>query len=274
MKRMKSLRMAFAAVVMGITLSSCLKSEVSDNLTPQLGTIVEVTGWYGTVVLKTLDGYTLSLNAESANKLNALPNLSSIKTAYIYYRYDPNLPANADIETTRTISEVKMEGFASLDARVELVREQGAENDSVGTASIIAVKNLMAANASGPSFSLINDKIIAGVDYYIANLNKAHYLTLVYYFNRPDEGDDLVLNLRYNKNTEYQSGDRTSYSFFRENYYPLFYCRSFDISAALEYYRNNHSGSSPKRIVIQAPVNANNLELVEELTSFSVTYTH
>lgn len=262
MKQMKIFLVAVMALVMGVSVTSCMKGD--DNNTQILPAIVEVTSSLGFSSMTTLEGYTIQPTNTTIEK--AFP--SSTKMGYIYYSFDPTSEANLNYQTTKKVS-AELQYATSIDNTV-VVTTKGASNDSVGNSSIKSITNVIDIATNTKKFTIKNKKAILGLDYFMSK--KEHYTSLVCYEEEmTPTATDLVLYMRNNTNGDDKSTSLSSYNYYQSGYIP-FYIKAFDLYSAIQKFKSS-TGKNPANIVIKASVNNNDLELTDELTSFSVAYT-
>ena len=143
--------MAAFALLAGISLTSCLKSE-NDN-TRTGGGIVKVNNLYGTPVFTTLDGKTItpsavSLAAAKAKGFDVFKYDGQV--AQLMYTWDSStLQIN---ETTREIKGVTLQQFYPMNSRVELVAKDGAANDSISDTPILSLRKETSGTKYEPYF--------------------------------------------------------------------------------------------------------------------------
>lgn len=262
MKQMKFIVVAVMAVLMSMSVTSCMKGD--DNPNQTAGGIVEISSYMGLTSMTMLDGgyKILPLNT-TVEKI-----FPSDKMGYVVYSFDPNSEANVNFQSTKTIS-ANLEYAVSIDNAVEVASTKGAPNDSVGDASIKGIQNIIDSGAA--KFTIKKDKAIMGVEYYMTK--KEHYTSLVCYSDEmTSSSTDLVLYLKHDMNGDDKNASGTSYNYYQSGYIP-FYIKSFDLNQAISAFRRN-VGNEPQNIVIKASV-SNNLDLVadKDYTSYSVPYT-
>lgn len=221
MKHLRHLTMLLAVLCMMLT--SCLDSS-SDSYTPTAYGTVEVVNYMGTTCFKASDGTLIYPTATSLAEVKSNYKFDPDNTgvAYIGYEY------NADDITANTTSvTVSLTYAVSLDATVEEVDEEGASNDSISTAPIINLYNVMNTSSESKMY-LLNDRyLVTGIQYYFYQY--MHYFTLVYNPNDQDDDTVIKLSLRHSGSVEDNSVLTTSYEAYSSGY-PYMYIKAFDIS--------------------------------------------
>lgn len=212
-------------IVACVTLTSCLNSSESDY-TPTGYGIAEVINSMGTVCFKSSNGILIYPTAESLSNVESSYKFNPTTTgvAYISYEYDSDT-YNASVSSGSVTVTLKY--AVSVDAKTEIVEEQGAgePNDSIATMPIISLNNVI-ENSSNKMTVVNNRYLVTGVQYYMYNY--MHYLTLVYYEDEQDDDTVLKLHLRNSGGVESTSISNTSYDWSTSGYVYA-YVKAYDL---------------------------------------------
>ena len=192
---------------------------------------------------------------------------SSTKMAYIACTYS-NDEASGNSGATNTLKNVTLNYAVSLDGTVESVAEKGASNDSVATAPIIRVTNVMSSSSTSEEnfYILDNRYLFAGISYYVQE--KQHSFTLVNYPNEQVEDGVIKFYLRHGGTPE--KDGVTLISANVAGTYPYLYYKSFDLAN----YLPTLPGKEVK-IIVEVDENTVNNKLDDERTKkreYSLTY--
>ena len=266
MKQVKVLVLTLI-VLMGVGFTSCMNSD--DNYTPVWQGPVEVisSAYGGTYFkigeLKIQPTATSLMAGEETYKFDP----SSTKMAYIACTYS-NDEASGNSGATNTLKNVTLNYAVSLDGTVESVTEKGASNDSVATAPIIRVTNVMSSTSTSEEnfYILDNRYLFAGISYYVQE--KQHSFTLVNYPNEEVEDGVIKFYLRHGGTPE--KDGVTLISANVAGTYPYLYYKSFDLAN----YLPTLPGKEVK-IIVEVDENTVNNKLDDERTKkreYSLTY--
>jgi hypothetical protein len=218
-----------------------------------VGAIVQVVNSLGTTFFVSDNGYYIYPTSASLANVESTYSFkpASTQMAYILYNYDE---AAANSAASTKVLNIELTYAASVDGTVEEAEEQGAVNDSVSTAAIIELNNVVSSSSSS-KFSIVNNYfLLTGVNYFFyANI---HYFTLVKYEDEPVEDGVLKLYLRHSGTAESNTVTTTSYQAFNSGY-PVYF-KAFYIGDFLE--------PDVKSIEIHADVNeySSSLEYANE----------
>lgn len=243
MKHLKLL-MAALAMMMGLTMTSCLESD--DEYKQTYTAVAKLNGNYGTYQFVTPDGFTItpslaSISSFEGNNGSLLTHVG--KVFLVYYTLADGQTID---ENTTSVSEVKLEGLMPIDRPVEVVEEEGDMNDSINNTPIITLKY---SEELKPAF-FDRSTLYLCVNYYMENVT--HDMTLMYYPNRMEYTDMPTFYLHHDKNTDnILAPQSTSYYWASAGYFSFFYM-TFDISDALYRYNmdNGASGMAQKVRVV------------------------
>jgi hypothetical protein len=254
MKQMKFLLVALMAVVMSVSVTSCMKGD--DNTTGSGYTVAKVkSNMLTSISFTTIDGYTLLAGANSS-----LTNATSGDFVYLAYTYDTETDVDAASKTIKiTIAGAQIvSGNSVPPITVESDNEIYKSNRPVITISDGALSPLM----------FDNDNLILPIQYYAKEDASKHKFTLVYYTdklkgnkNGEDKNDGLTLYLRHNS----EETDEATH---------IFSYKTFDISGAIDAYDEEYN-SYPSKIYIEIEKSSNtDGKVPETTTSTSFDYTH
>ena len=233
MKQVKVLMLTLI-VLMGVGFTSCMNSD--DNTTTMGYSVVKVSmGSFGSVYFEDASGFKFYPSTASLSKVEAELKFepSSTNLAYIGYQYD-----TATQQVTENTTKLNVELFyaVSLDAKVEIVSEPGADNDSISKAPIVTLKGSLNSYYEYKPMMFNDNTLLLSVNYFMSTSN--HYFTLVYYQNEaPAMPDNLVENtddnsvtlyLRHNNGTD-TSTSGTSLGYIQS--YPYVFYKAFDLSS-------------------------------------------
>ena len=252
MKNLKAMVMALPLLV-GLGLTSCMGES---TYTPQWGGAAEVINWMGATQFKDVSGLTIIPTTSSVESIKSSMgfNPSNTNMAYIMYSYDQE--GNENMATTGKIYNAQLLYAVSLDGTTEYVSVEGSSNDSISTAPIIALEDVMTSAGTQPLSLVRNRFLMTGVNY-IFNA-KLHHFTLIYNPNEQEDGK-LKFELRHSGTPEASTVTTTSKTAFNVGL-PYVYLKSFDIR---DYLSQAISNSSTPTITIEvkADVNTRNNEL-------------
>ena len=228
MKKLNLLAFVFA-LLMGVSFTSCLNSDSDPyNYGSQLAKMYN-DGYMGGYYFKTSEGITITPTAESMNSFktnNSTLDLSKYvgQVMQISYRWNAEL---MDIPADATeITGVEMMSMMPLNAPVEIVEMEGAQNDSVDNAAVISLEKDIMGYTYKPYF-FDETTLVVPVEYYMSsNGGKLHYLSLAYYPNEVNE--NLTVRLKHNSNGDYDRTGETSVNWASMGYLSLYY-KVFDL---------------------------------------------
>lgn len=249
MKHLK-LMMAALAIMMGLTMTSCFDED--DTYERTATAVAKLRNGYAGYEFVTSDGMLIIPSLSSINKFESNNNilLGTYLNDVCYLIY--SIPEGTKItEETTSISDVALEGLATLNSKVEMVEEVGAANDSINKAAIISLGK---ENNSLLKPSMFDDNtVFLCIDYFI--LSKEHTFTLVDYVNEQPEENVLTLYLRHNDNGDSQQNTSTTAYYWANSGYVWFFYHTFDITRSLMNYQLKH-GKKPEAINIVTYENA------------------
>lgn len=264
MKQVKVLVLALI-VLMGVGFTSCMNSD--DNSTSSWMGPVEVfnsafTGTYfkfGELII-----YPTNTSLATVEKqYNFEP--SATRMAYIAFEYSTDEGSGNETATNK-LQNVVMNYAVSLDETVESVIDKGnAPNDSVATAPIIRMTDVMSATPNENGFYILHNRyLFTGLAYFVQE--KAHSFTLVNYPNEVVEEGTVKFYLRHSGTPEKETIGQTSVN--AAGLYPYLYFKSFDIRN----YLPTELGKEVK-IVVVVDQNTVNNKLDDESNTKQKEYT-
>lgn len=256
---------AASLLLMGAGLSSCLSG--GTEYTPQGGGVVEVVNSMGLTSFKDIAGVSVYPTSTSlASVENAYKfETENTKTAYILYNYLEENRQNNKVQDADLRYAVK------LDGKVEMVSSKGDANDSVATAAICELTQLVVTDNEDDMFVMNDRFLLLGLKYFMAEY--AHYFTVVYYPEEAAQSEELKLYLRHTGTTEKDGTFRTSLDYYNSGY-PHAYMFTFDLQQILNDWRTKHPEAAQVDIVLEADVNLLNSKLTAgcEKKKYTVTY--
>ncbi|WP_455587414.1 hypothetical protein [Bacteroides sp.] len=267
MKQMKVLVLSLI-VLMGVGFTSCMNSE--DNSAPYwMGPVEVVSSAYGSTYFK-LGEFKIYPTTTSLMAIEQKQNFKplSTKMAYISCTYSAD-GENANIATTQKLNNVNLTYAVSLDGAVESVATKEASNDSISTAPVISLSDVMSASStSNDGFSILHNRyLFVGISYFFQEY--AHSLTLVNYPNEEAKEGTVVFYLRHTGTPEKEGVTLTSAALAGS--YPSLYFKAFDLLN----YLPTVPGKELK-IIVKADINTTNNKLDSENTvkdkEYSITY--
>lgn len=264
MKQFKFLMVAFS-LLMGVSLTSCLNSSGTDSTTRYA--IGKVYSSLGSYYFKTADGYTITPTYASISSALASGNdLSKYVGEVVFFVYDA---ADATVDAaSKTISDVKYGGCASLNNAVEVVNgtpddTDKAINDSIENTPIIS---LAGTNDDKPAFYFDNYTLYLPANYTMAKTE--NYVSLVYYTEEEADNDGVVrLHLRYNSKGSTVSPSITSYNYYVQTQLPYFYVKFYDLSNVFAAYNQGAGATYPTKVEIVAKENPYSTDLEDAQTA-------
>ena len=254
MKQMKFLLVALMAVVMGMSVTSCMNGD--DNTTGEGYTVAKVKdNSFTSMTFSTYDGYTLV----TKEYYSGLSNVNSDDFVYLAYTYDRETDIDA---STKTIS-ITITGAQKVSGNA-VNGIMNADNDLYKSDKPV----ITISDGYLVPLMFDNDNLVLPIQYYAKEDATKHTFNLVYYTdklkgdkNGEDKNDGLTLYLRH-KSTE--TGESIA----------IFSYKTFDISQAIIAYQGKYS-SYPSTIYIETEKSTSTDGKVPETTTpVSITYTH
>lgn len=249
MKQVKFLMVALT-ILMGTMVTSCMESEPG---TPTAAGPVEVISSMGSVYFKDATGLTIFPSAASLAAVETKQQFkpSSTNMAYVVYTYNMDDPQNANAVATKKLV-VELSYAVSLDATVEDEVQKGGSNDSISTAPIISIDNVMEASGTNKDFFVMNGKyLFCGIRYFFYEKN--HNFTLVRYdADVESTKGEIKFYLKHSGSVEKDGVSTTSLNALNSGY-PFAYFHSFNIATILRNYKMN-TGDTSVKIVVEADV--------------------
>ena len=233
MKHLKLLSL-LAALMMGLTFTSCLDND-SDDVTTTYYAVCRfyqsTTGYY----FITEDGFRIYPSSSSMTELISSAGTSAVSgllNRLVMFVYNATAE-NLENMTSTQITDVSAFSIIEMQDDFEIVEYEGAENDSIDNAPIIS----LTYNSYTPYF-FDEEILVLPINYYIDTYS--HYTTLCYYpYEEDDMGDgEVTLYLRHNtgRDTDVSTADATTYEYANSAYYYWYvYFRGFNISDIMLY---------------------------------------
>lgn len=218
-------------LMMGMSMTSCLSDNESDEINGSIGRLYSNMGSY---FLQTTDGYKVYPTAASINQVETSgTSLSAFVGKVLYMAYKTNDAVRDD--ELKTITGVSIYTFGSLENPVASVEGEVPEKpweiedasvDSIGNAPI---KGLTDQYYGNPEFQIDNYTLYMPISYNVAHFNYTsipyHWISLVYYPQEEMEEGTITLHLRYHTYAEGNYSLLDSYEtasvFYFARYYNL-----------------------------------------------------
>ncbi len=253
MKQMKFFLVAVMAVVMGLSVTSCLNGEESTQVNGQ-PIIAKVKENFLNLTLVTLDGSTL---IQAKNVVEGTTNWMRDDFVFGNFSYDravdiENNTIHATINVIEKISGNRVDG-------IEKVWDAEDNSSYASNRGVISITDVV------PSM-LDNNNLLIPIIYFCHEKIASHTFSLVYYTDVEELKNDrkeLKVYLRHNS-TEEQD---------KEGYKNGSY-RVFDLSDALEQYKEKNDNQYPIKITIVAETNSSSNKVPEGVTEYSIEYKH
>lgn len=252
MKQMKFFLVALMAVVMGMSVTSCMNGDDNTQVNdlPVLGKVKD--SFLG-LTFTSLDGFTFKSKNTVEGTTNFMPGDFIVATC----SYDTEV----DIDyTTNTInatigSTKKISGNAVYSTTK--AEDEGEHPSYVSDRGVISITDLTPA-------MIDNYNLLVPIQYFAFEKIASHTFFMVYY---SDENElkgktDLKLFLRHTSTEEKAKETYRAFSY-----------RVFDIRSAIEAYKNANEGRYPSNITIVSEANSSNNDVPKTTTTTPVTYT-
>ena len=250
MKQIKFFFLTLLVVLMGVSVTSCLKGD--DNTEVQAYTVAKVTdNMFAYVSFLDISGYKMV----SKNNVTELSNVNSGDFIYMLYTYD----TKTDVDPTSQTINITVNAAQKISGNsVNGITEEVDADDYASNRPVIEISN----EYSKP-LMFDNYNLIIPIQYYAKEDVDKHKFSLVYYTDKlkgKEENAGLTFYLRH------QSSEETGESLRYFSY------RTFDLSDALFAYREEY-GSFPTNIFIQIEKNSlSNGEVPSKTTPVSFEY--
>ena len=252
MKQVKFFLVALMAVVMGMSVTSCMNGDDNTQVNdlPVLGKVKD--SFLG-LTFTSLDGFTF----KSKNTVEGTTNFMTGDFIVAMCSYDREV----DIDyTTNTInatigSTEKISGNAVHSTTK--AEDEGEHPSYVSDRGVISITDLKPA-------MIDNYNLLVPIQYFAFEKIASHTFFMVYY---SDENElkgktDLKLFLRHTSTEEKAKETYRAFSY-----------RVFDIRSAIEAYKNANEGRYPSNITIVSEANSSNNDVPKTTTTTPVTYT-
>ena len=252
MKQMKFFLVALMAVVMGMSVTSCMNgddnTQVNDR--PILGKVKDS---FLNLTFTSLDGYTF----KSKNAVEGTTNLMTNDFIVASCTYDTAVDIDPTTNTINaTIGSVEKISGNSV-WQTTKANDEGENPDHASNRGVISISDLT-------PFMVDNYNLLIPIQYFAFEKIASHTFSLVYYSDEEElKGkSDLKLFLRHISTEEDEKETYRAFSY-----------RVFDISNALQAYRTLNDNKYPSNITIVAETNSSNNDVPKTTTTSSVTYT-
>ncbi len=213
---------AALTLILGLGLTSCMGET---NYTPQWGGPIEVISWMGTTHFKDFGGLQVYPTTSSLESVKSSMKFDPNKTNVAYVVYEYAEEGNENMSVTGKLNNAQLRYAISLDAGVEYVMTAGASNDSVSTAPIMGLDDVVTGKGTQPISLIAGRYLFTGVNY-LFNA-KQHYFTLVHIVDEQEDGK-VKFKLRHSGIPEANGVYTTSRGAFNVGL-PYVYYKSFDI---------------------------------------------
>lgn len=251
MKQMKFFLVALMAVVMGMSVTSCMNgdnnTQVSDR--PILGKVKDS---FLNLTFTSLDGYTF----KSKNAVEGTTNLMTNDFIVASCSYDTDVDIDPTTNTINaTIGSVEKISGNSVWGTTK-ANDEGENPDHASNRGVISISDLT-------PFMIDNYNLLIPIQYFAFEKIASHTFSLVYYSDEDElKGKtDLKLFLRHVSTEEDEKETYRAFSY-----------RVFDISNALQAYESLNK-KYPNNIAIVVETNSSNNDVPKTTTTSSVTYT-
>lgn len=251
MKQMKFFLVALMVVLMGVSVTSCLKGDENNT-------------WQGYNVVKVKDNMIAYITFETINKeklvsKNAVSELSGVTEGdfvYMVYTYDSKTDVDPNSRTINITVNAAQKISDNIVYPVEMKKDEESD-EYKSDKPVIAISDEYLKPQMFDNFNLI-----IPIQYYAKESLDKHKFSLVYYTDKlkgKDEKEGLTLYLRHK--SEETGESLTAFSY-----------RTFNIREALSAY-NTKYGSLPTNIFIQIEKNSlSNGEVPTTTTPVSFEY--
>lgn len=251
MKQMKFFLVALMAVVMSVSVTSCMNGENNTKITdyPIIGRVTENMLTFKFV---SLDGYTYNVQNVVTDALNFYTGDYIIASCSYDTETDIDLAAKT-VNVTVSAAE-KISGNA--------VYPTTLADDEGETPSYASNRGVYSVTDAQPAM-IDNNNLLAVIRYFAFEKRDSHTFSMVYYTDETEMKDktELKVYLRHNSSEDVE----------KETYQDIVY-RVFNLSGPLgEFYRIN--GTYPTKITIVAETNTTNAKVPDSTTSVSLNYT-
>lgn len=250
MKQMKFFLVTLMVVLMGVSVTSCLKGD--DNTEVQAYTVAKVTdNMFAYVSFLDISGYKMI----SKNIVTELSNVNSGDFIYMLYTYDTKTDVDPNSQTINiTVNAAQKISGNSVNGITE---EMDADDTYASDRPVIEISN----EYSKP-LMFDNYNLVIPIQYYAKENIDKHKFSLVYYTDKlkgKEENAGLTLYLRHQSE---ETGESLRY----------FSYRTFDLKEVLSAYKEEY-GSFPANIIIRIEKNSlSNGEVPTKTTPVSFEY--
>lgn len=253
MKQVKFLFVALMAIVMSVSVTSCMNTD--DNTQVNNRSIIgKVKENFLNLIFTSMDGYTFTAK-------NAVSSITSIREGDF-------IVAACTYDTEIDMDHTKRTVQASISA-VEKI--SGNNIYPITKAEDTAEQSRYASNRGVINISdyylqpamLDNQNLIIPIQYFAEEKRTSHSFSLVYYTDEKELAgkSELTLYLRHNSTEKKDNEKKLD-----------FVWRVFNIEQALRQYKDYNSGKYPKQITIAAQINTQNNDVPKTTTNTTIDY--
>lgn len=240
MKQMKFLLVALMAVVMGMSVTSCMKGEENTTV-PVFGIITLKNTFYPYAYEFQVSGSKVSFVTNQTSLSGLSSDATSGDVIFLSAQYDTETQV-VDQNTTQIVVEV---GFAiKLNSRTMANSYDTKESASnLANRSIIPLSNYQGAVPSMYG----SDWLIIPIPYYTENSENMskHSFTLAYFKDEEISNSTMKLHLYHNSSEKIDKEKAINVS-----YDPYGAYKAFDISYLLSQFKTDNGGQAAQKIVV------------------------
>ncbi|MDO4164192.1 MAG: hypothetical protein Q4D56_07370 [Bacteroides sp.] len=241
-------------------MTSCNTSD--DDTTATLGAVCKFYQTTGGYYFRTTDGVMIYPTTSSLTSLTSSSGSTTLQSllghvVQFWFTYD-----TSTVETGATTYEnVTAYGIIDMDNPVEYVASEGAVNDSVANAPIIALEY-----GSNKPYAFDSETIVLPINHYVAN--NYHNFTLVCYPDEQMDDNTLTLHLRHNTAGDNATASSyTAYQWWSQGVAISVYYHAFDLGDVI-----NTTGITPTTVNIVCQESENTVDLSSATeTTYSIS---
>ncbi|CDA84728.1 putative uncharacterized protein [Bacteroides sp. CAG:754] len=253
MKQMKFFLVALMAVVMGMSVTSCMDGE-ENTIVPVAGIITLKSNFIQPEFQVEGGGVTFIAN----NMVEGLSNAQSGDIVFLSAQYDTKTQP-VDQNTTKIYVDVS---FAfQLNTYVSTYNTTTENANNLSNRSIMPLSEYQATPIMYGA-----DWVVIPVLYYTekAENKSQHSFTLVYLEDEEVKNSTLKLHLYHNSSEDIEKEKAINVSYLYESY------KAFRISSLISKFKENNNGQSPKSIVVVTQeASGKAIEIKEEATGYT-----
>lgn len=253
MKQVKFLFVALMAIVMSVSVTSCMNTDNNTQVSnqPIIGKVKEN---FLNLIFTSMDGYTFTAK-------NAVSNTTSIHEGDFIVAactYDTDIDMDHNKRTVQaTISAVEKISGNSIYPTTKA--EDTAENSNYASdRGVICISDYYLKPAMAD-----NQNLIIPIQYFAKEKRTSHKFSLVYYTDESELAgkSELTLYLRHNSTETKEEEKKLD-----------FVWRVFNIEGALRAYKEKNGGKYPKQLIIAAETNTTNNDVPKTTTNTTIDY--